>query len=205
MPAALGQQFLRHVWVDLIVRDGDPEWDGAGRCQWEVTHANGSLVSNTNPASAGEALTAYAVGRGATNPAVPTGQPATQPTPTAETFRMGFNFQVDAPPSSAAQLSGSPGATVTQTSTSNDLKSVHEAIDRLLATVKASPTIEVSTKNDAQIEADQLKGEVNKSKPNPNRITEALEWFKTAAGAVEVIPKIADVWDKVKVFLPGVL
>ncbi len=70
-----------------------------GRCPWEVTHANGSLVSNTNPASAGEALTAYAVGLGATNPAVPTGQPATQPAATAETFRMGFNFQADAPPS----------------------------------------------------------------------------------------------------------
>jgi hypothetical protein len=35
-----------------------------GRCQWEVTHANGTLVSNTNPASQGEELVAYAVGLG---------------------------------------------------------------------------------------------------------------------------------------------
>jgi uncharacterized protein (TIGR03437 family) len=68
-------------------------------CPREVTHADGSLVSNTNPASAGEVLTAYAVGLGATNPAVPTGEPATRPTPTAETIRMGFDFQPNAPPS----------------------------------------------------------------------------------------------------------
>ena len=70
--------------------------------------------------------------------------------------------------------------------------------------MKASPTIDADTKKDAQIEADQLKGEVGNTKPNPNRIKEALEWFKTAAGAVEVIPKVAEVLDKVKVFLPGV-
>jgi hypothetical protein len=103
-----------------------------------------------------------------------------------------------------AQVSGSDSAAINQSTTSNDLKSVHEAIDRLLATVKSTPTISDDTKNDAQIEADQLKGEVGKTKPNPNRIKEALEWFKTATGAVEVIPKVADVWDKVKVFFPGV-
>jgi uncharacterized protein (TIGR03437 family) len=58
-----------------------------------VTHANGLLVSNTNPASVGEELVAYAVGLGATNPPLPTGQPATQPTATAATFRLAFNFQ----------------------------------------------------------------------------------------------------------------
>jgi uncharacterized protein (TIGR03437 family) len=79
-----------------------------GRCSWEVTHANGSLVSSTNPASAGEALIAYAVGLGVTNPAVPTGQPATQPTATAETFRMGFNFQANAPPSAPPSLAPPP-------------------------------------------------------------------------------------------------
>jgi uncharacterized protein (TIGR03437 family) len=79
-----------------------------GRCPWEVTHANGSLVSNTNPASAGEALIAYAVGLGATNPAAPTGQPATQPAATAETFRMGFNFQANALPSAPPSLAPPP-------------------------------------------------------------------------------------------------
>lgn len=68
-------------------------------CQWELTHADGTLVSNGDPATAGEQLVAYAVGLGATNPPVPTGQPATQPTPTAETFRLGFDFRADAAPS----------------------------------------------------------------------------------------------------------
>ncbi len=38
-------------------------------CQPMVTHANGVLVSSTNPATVGEELVAYAVGLGATNPA----------------------------------------------------------------------------------------------------------------------------------------
>ncbi len=70
-----------------------------GRCAWEVTHANGTLVSTDNPASAGEELAAYAVGLGATNPAVPTGQPAMQPAPTVETLRLAFNFGADVLPS----------------------------------------------------------------------------------------------------------
>jgi uncharacterized protein (TIGR03437 family) len=81
----------------------------SGRCQWEVTHANGLLVSNANPASEGEELVAYAVGLGATNPAVPTGQPATQPTPTVETFRLAFNFEADALPSAPPQVISSLG------------------------------------------------------------------------------------------------
>jgi len=62
-----------------------------GRCQWEVTHANNTLVTTSSPATVGEELVAYAVGLGATNPPVPTGQPAAQPTPTAETFTLAFN------------------------------------------------------------------------------------------------------------------
>jgi hypothetical protein len=65
-------------------------------CQPEVTHANGTLVSSGNPALVGEELVAWAVGLGATNPAVPTGQPAAQPVPTAETFGLDFNFHPDA-------------------------------------------------------------------------------------------------------------
>jgi uncharacterized protein (TIGR03437 family) len=67
-----------------------------GSCQPEVTHANGTLVSNTNPATAGEELVAYAVGLGATKPAVPTGAPAAEPVPTAQTFGLDFNFHPDA-------------------------------------------------------------------------------------------------------------
>jgi uncharacterized protein (TIGR03437 family) len=65
-------------------------------CQPEVTHTNGTLVSNTNPATVGEELVAYAVGLGATNPAVPSGQPAAQPVPTVESFTLDFNFHPNA-------------------------------------------------------------------------------------------------------------
>jgi uncharacterized protein (TIGR03437 family) len=78
---------------------------------WELTHVDGTLVSNANPAAAGEELIAYAVGLGATNPAVPTGQPATQPTPTAATFRLGFNFQANALPAAPPFSQASPAAT----------------------------------------------------------------------------------------------
>jgi len=65
-------------------------------CQPEVTHANGTLVSSASPATEGEELVAYAVGLGATNPAVSTGQPAAKPVPTVETFQLDFNFHPDA-------------------------------------------------------------------------------------------------------------
>jgi uncharacterized protein (TIGR03437 family) len=65
-------------------------------CQPEVAHGDGTLVSNMNPAFTGEELVAYAVGLGATNPAIATGQPAAQPTPTTETFQLDFNYHPDA-------------------------------------------------------------------------------------------------------------
>lgn len=65
-------------------------------CSPLVTHADGSLVSVTSPARSGEALVAYAVGLGATTPAVPTGQAATTATPAAETFSLDFNFRANA-------------------------------------------------------------------------------------------------------------
>ncbi|MGA2594002.1 MAG: hypothetical protein ABSH32_29215 [Bryobacteraceae bacterium] len=74
-------------------------------CQPMVTHANGALVSTMSPAMVGEELVAYAVGLGATNPAVPTGQPAAQPVPTVETFTLDFNFHSGAL-ASKPQLSG---------------------------------------------------------------------------------------------------
>jgi hypothetical protein len=51
---------------DTVVGGGGQP--STGRCQWEVTHADGSLVSNASRASVGEELVAYAVGLGATNP-----------------------------------------------------------------------------------------------------------------------------------------
>ena len=65
-------------------------------CQPEVTHADGTLVSSSSPATVGEELVAYAVGLGATKPATPTGEPVTKPVPTAEFFQLDFNFHPDA-------------------------------------------------------------------------------------------------------------
>jgi uncharacterized protein (TIGR03437 family) len=61
-----------------------------------VTHADGSLVALASPATAGEEVVAYAVGLGATTPAVPTGQAAATATPTSETFYLDFNFRPNA-------------------------------------------------------------------------------------------------------------
>jgi uncharacterized protein (TIGR03437 family) len=81
-------------------------------CQPIVTHTNGTLVSNAAPATAGEELVAYAVGLGATNPAVPSGQPAAQPAPTVGSFTLDFNFHANAlaakPPSSQAKAGLTP-------------------------------------------------------------------------------------------------
>jgi uncharacterized protein (TIGR03437 family) len=81
---------------DTVIGGSGPS---TGRCPWEVTHANGTLVSSASPASPGEALVVYAVGLGATNPAVNTGQPATKPTPTVGRFLLSFDFRVNALPS----------------------------------------------------------------------------------------------------------
>jgi uncharacterized protein (TIGR03437 family) len=76
---------------DTVLSGGSGYVPGDGLpCQPEVTHANGTLVSEGRPAMVGEELVAYAVGLGATNPAVPTGQPAAQPVPTVESFTLAF-------------------------------------------------------------------------------------------------------------------
>jgi uncharacterized protein (TIGR03437 family) len=71
-------------------------------CPPVVTHASGMPVSATNPAMVGEELVAYAVGLGATNPVVPAGQAAAQPTPTTQTFTLDFNFHPNALPAKPA-------------------------------------------------------------------------------------------------------
>jgi uncharacterized protein (TIGR03437 family) len=70
-----------------------------------VTHSNGTLVSASSPASAGEALTAWVFGLGQTSPAATTGQAASA-SPTAETFFLNFNYQVNALP--AKPYTGDP-------------------------------------------------------------------------------------------------
>ena len=70
---------------------------GGPTCAPLVTHSNGSTVSASSPANVGEALTAWVFGLGQTTPAATTGQPAKM-APTAETFNLDFNYQVNALP-----------------------------------------------------------------------------------------------------------
>ena len=74
-------------------------------CAPMVTHADGSLVSAANPASVGEEVVAWVFGLGQTNPAATTGQVA-KAAPTAETFYLDFNYQVNALP--AKPFTGEP-------------------------------------------------------------------------------------------------
>ncbi len=61
-------------------------------CAPMVTHANGSLVTASNPGRSGEALSAYATGLGQTNPAQTTGQPAKTDSGTVTVFGIDFNY-----------------------------------------------------------------------------------------------------------------
>ncbi len=70
--------------------------NGGLPCTPIVTHANGATVSALAPATAGEELVAYATGLGQTNPALTTGQPPAQSSPTLTTFSIDFNYRVNA-------------------------------------------------------------------------------------------------------------
>lgn len=104
-----------------------------------------------------------------------------------------------------AQVVGSHGTTINQTQGAPDLQSLTAAIDRLVEIIKNHPSISPEAKKDAEIEAEQLKGEVQKSKPSPSRIQQALDWFKALDGAATVLPHVIDLADKLKGYLPGVL
>jgi len=65
-------------------------------CPPLVVHANGTPVSASNPADAGEELVAYAVGLGQTSPASVTGQLVTKSVPTITTYLLDFNFHPNA-------------------------------------------------------------------------------------------------------------
>jgi len=65
-------------------------------CQPYVTHADGSLVTAKAPAQVGEELVAYAVGLGATSPAVATGQSAAAPAPITQPVALDFNYRLNA-------------------------------------------------------------------------------------------------------------
>lgn len=67
-------------------------------CSPLVTHADGSLMSHSSPAKAGEVLVAYAVGLGATTPALTAGQLTTSAAVTTVAFTLQFNFLPNASP-----------------------------------------------------------------------------------------------------------
>jgi len=69
---------------------------GRSPCPPIVSHANGTSVSQTSPAVAGEELVAYVTGLGQTNPLLTTGQPAAQSSPTVATFHLDFSYRPNA-------------------------------------------------------------------------------------------------------------
>ena len=73
-------------------------------CAPIVTHGDGSLVSATKPARAVEQLVAYAVGLGATNPPVATGQRVATASPATETFVIDYNYHPNALPAKPPAL-----------------------------------------------------------------------------------------------------
>jgi uncharacterized protein (TIGR03437 family) len=100
----------------LVSNGGGPAPYNGLPCPPLVTHADGSLVALGSPANGGEEIVAYAVGLGATTPAVPTGQAAATATPAAQTFSLAFNFLPNAlaakpvPPAAAPLYAGlTPG------------------------------------------------------------------------------------------------
>jgi len=104
-----------------------------------------------------------------------------------------------------AQVSGSPESPIQQASTSSDLVGVYAAIDRLVDAVRNSASVSDATKNDASIEGDQLKGELRRSQPSPNRIQQALGWFKSLDRVVEIGAHVVALAEKLKGLLPGTL
>lgn len=70
-----------------------------------IAHADGTLVSASSPAKAGEEIVIYALGLGATKPAVPTGQATPSPAPLAQNVsEVNFDFQANAGPSRGVPL-----------------------------------------------------------------------------------------------------
>jgi uncharacterized protein (TIGR03437 family) len=62
-----------------------------------VTHADGNLVTSSNPARSGEILILYAVGLGRTNPQVSSGVSTPMPAPTS-VASVNFDFSINTPP-----------------------------------------------------------------------------------------------------------
>ena len=76
-------------------------------CQWIVTHADGTLVSQSNPAKESEVLVMYAYGLGRTVPPVNTGEvtPVAAPVESG-TILVGFDFKSNAEPTRVVSTDG---------------------------------------------------------------------------------------------------
>jgi hypothetical protein len=102
-----------------------------------------------------------------------------------------------------AQVAGSQGVSINQIQQSTPIKDVFTLIDRIVATVSASNQVTTEVKSDCEIEADQLKGELRKSKPNAGRVKEAFEWFKRLDGAATLGVHLAELGRKLNDWFPG--
>ncbi len=79
----------------------------ASTCEPVVTHADGTYVTQAQPAHPGEELVIYALGLGSTNPAVKSGEKSPSPAAvTQQNFNVGFEFQANAP---SFRFGGNPG------------------------------------------------------------------------------------------------
>jgi len=104
-----------------------------------------------------------------------------------------------------AQVTGSHGVSVHQVQHLLPLRDdLFAAIERIVETVNASDQVTADEKNDCEIEADQLKGELRKSKPNPGRIKAAFEWFKRFDGAAQLGVHLIELGRKLNELLPGI-
>jgi uncharacterized protein (TIGR03437 family) len=88
-----------HIISDQIhiLKECDDVASQVGPCAGPVVaHADGSMVSATNPAKSGEEVVVYAVGLGQTTPPLQTGKLVTTPVPTQVQFTLDFNYRPNA-------------------------------------------------------------------------------------------------------------
>jgi hypothetical protein len=96
-PRVLSDQVHILTACDVVVSGITPTaLLGGFPCDPMITHANGTLVTSSSPAKAGEQLVAYAVGLGQTNPPQVTGQPAKISASTASRFWLDYNYRRNA-------------------------------------------------------------------------------------------------------------
>jgi hypothetical protein len=84
----------------------DIDMSGSAACASTplITHADGSLISASNPAKLGEQVVIYALGLGATKPAAGTGQAGPSPAPVANVQEVNFQYEPNAGPSRGLPL-----------------------------------------------------------------------------------------------------